>query len=72
MFTAASDDISRWSTLVHFVSRTGRSLLTWQRRRRTINTLMALDDNVLKHIGLHRSEVHSATYHLRDRSGFES
>ena len=70
MFTAdsnaASNDITRrWYTMVHFVSRAGQSFLTWQRRRQTINRLMALDDNALKDIGLHRSEIHSAVYHRR-------
>ena len=61
---AASDTITRRCyTLVQIVARAGNSFLTWHRRRRTIRTLMALDDGALKDIGLHRSEIQSAAFH---------
>jgi uncharacterized protein YjiS (DUF1127 family) len=44
-----------------------RMLLLKRRRRATIRALEELSDDVLKDIGLHRSEIRSAALHPLDR-----
>jgi uncharacterized protein YjiS (DUF1127 family) len=50
--------------VARLVTRIINGLAGWGRRRRTINELMALDDHMLKDIGLHRSQISSMAHHL--------
>ncbi len=46
------------------VSRLGQTLNTWRGRRAAIGELSALNDHMLKDIGLHRSQIRSVVHEM--------
>lgn len=49
-------------TALHFVAKQWQCFREWRQRRVTIAQLLALDDAVLKDIGLHRSQIDSLVF----------
>ncbi len=59
----------RLTSAIDAVGAAAASFGRWHKRRIAIRQLMALDDHILKDIGIHRGDIHSVAGERLDHSG---